>query len=402
MQPQIFACAIEAPTLYGDVRHMTLPPRWKVKRELWRVRDQVARGLVGTLYDRPRMVIHRRRFDRNIRIEHGMLADSRKTAVVVLYQPKGIARSTFFMLDHIVAQGYAPIVVSNASLSLAEYEAIRRRSVTILNRPNAGYDFGAYRDAIAFLQREGAAPDRLVLMNDSTWFPLREEDDSLARMEASGADLTGHVFKTESAEKKGRDHVESHLLMLSPGFLGSSEFASFWDRYVMSDTRELTVLRGEKAFSQLAMTSLRRVEALLSREKLLEALGGLDDASLLGALKDTVHHRAQDEAHCASLIEAAEAGRPWRDGFLRWVDQELRSSRQHLASSTFVAPAMKLGLLSFVKKSDDRRHHLARQKVLAMARSGAIPALHPDVSAEIAAAVADWTPPFDWRAPPAP
>ena len=378
---------------------MNLPPRWKVKREAWRIREQATRFLVGSFFDPPRMMLYRLRFDRIVRVETGKLAETGKIAIVVLFQPHGLSRSTLFMLDHLIANDYAPVIVSNSELSPDDWAAVAGRSLFLVRRPNAGYDFGGYRDGLAVLRREGLAAERLVLMNDSTWFPLWTGDDSIARMEALGADLAGHVFKTESEEKKGRDHVESHFLMFSSEFQQSPAFKRFWDSYVMSDTRELTVARGEKSISQLALGSGGAVEALLSRQKLLAGLCVLEDEALLEAIESLVHHREDAKEYCGRLVFAARSGQPWRDEFLNWVDVELRNSRQHLASSTFVAPAMKMGLLGFVKKSTDRRHHLARQKVLEMAKSGETAPLAPEVEAEISATVANWVPPFDWRSP---
>lgn len=355
---------------------------------------------MGVWYDPPRRVLHDLTLPLRLKLRPGHLPFGDKLAVVVLFQPRGLARSTFFTLDHLVAQGYTPVVVSNAGIGPGDMDALARRVALTLMRPNAGYDFGAYRDGLRVLAERGVSARRLILMNDSTWFPLRDDDSTIARMEALGADFAGHIFKTESAEKRGLDHVESHLLMFSDIAQASDAFRNFWAGYVMSDTRTLTIARGEKRLTQTMLAAGLKVRTLLGREQLLEILGGLDDRALCQALEEVVHHREDAAAFCSDLRGAAMQGKAWRAAFLGWVDRELRSSRQHLLSVCFVAPAMRHGGLGFVKKAADRRHHLSRMRVLELEAAGAIAPLHADVRSEIHAAVAGWTPPQDWRSPP--
>lgn len=370
---------------------MKLPPAWKVRRELHRIREQIAQAFLGRLYDPPRKLFYDMIFPRQFAIRPGQLAYGEKLAVVVLFQPSGLARSTFLTFDHLISQGYTPVAVSNAPLGDTDARAIAPRAALIVERPNAGYDFGAYRDGLRVLASRGVQSHRLVLLNDSTWFPLRDTDDTLARMEGLGADFAGHIFKTESAQKRGLDHVESHLLMFSERAQRSEAYRAFWADYVMSDARVWTIARGEKGLTQRMLGAGLKVRALLDRERLVQILERLDDPGLLTALAETVHHREDAEAFCSDLMRAAQAGTPWRGAFLGWVDRELQSSLQHLLSVTFVASAMRHGGLGFVKKARDRRHHLARMRVLELEAAGAIAPLHGDVRAEITSAVEGWS-----------
>lgn len=224
-------------------------------------------------------------------------------------------------------------------------------------------------------------------MNDSTWFPLRDSDDSLRRMEALGADMAGQIYKTEDG--RGRDHLESHLLMFSRAALTHPAFSRFWDGYVMSDDRVTTIRRGEKGLSQTLMAAGLRVEGLIGRERLLARLRGLDDEALRDVLAAVVHHREDARVLCDGF---AVGGECWQAGFLSWVDRALANSRQHLVSTTFIEPAMRQCGMGFVKKSRDTRFQLARARVLEMEATGRIAPMHPAVRAEIAAAVTHWHP----------
>lgn len=368
---------------------MILPPIWKVQRELERIRIDVWRWLRGALFEPPRQWLYDRQSSRHQRLTPGNGVLTARVAVLVLFQPKGLADSVGLTLDHLVTQGWSVVVVSNAPLSSRDAAIVNDRAALLLERPNVGYDFGGYRAGLRLLAHLGHRPERLVLINDSTWFPLREGDDTLQRMEALRVAMAGQIFKTEQG--RGRDHLESHLLMFSPEALTHPVWTRFWDRFVMSDDRVTTILRGEKGLSQTLISAGLRVSGLIGRESLLTCLDRLTDPALRNVMEDVVHHRSDAQAHCAALSQ----NDAWRAGFLEWVNGVLANSRQHLVSVTFVAPAMQLCGMGFVKKTRERRFHLARIKVLELEASGRIVPLHPAVRAEIAAAVAGWTPPAE-------
>jgi lipopolysaccharide biosynthesis protein len=77
-------------------------------------------------------------------------------------------------------------VVSNLPLVPEERETLRRACWQLIERPNVGYDFGAYRDAILLLGPKLRDLERLVLVNDLLWFPVGEADwiDDAERLEA--------------------------------------------------------------------------------------------------------------------------------------------------------------------------------------------------------------------------
>jgi Rhamnan synthesis protein F len=365
---------------------MNLPPFWKVKREIKRARDDVWRSVRGLLLEPPRQWLYDLRTERSLQPTVGQFDLTGRVVILVLFQPKGLANSVRLTLDHLASQGWSVLVVSNAPLSDKDAAMLTQRAALVLERPNLGYDFGAYRAGIRLLDRMGHHPEKLILLNDSTWFPLRVEDDTLARLEALGAAMAGQIFKKENKIKQ--NHVESHLLFFSAELLGHPAWRRFWRRFVMSDDRVSTILRGEKGLSQAVMSTGLPVRGLISRESLLLTLDQLSDSDLQAVMNDLVHHRNDAQMDCERLSTT----NAWRDGFLNWTSLVLADSRQHLISVTFIAAAMQHCSMGFVKKTSDRRFHLARVKVLEMEAAGHIKPLHPDVRAEIGEAVAVWRP----------
>lgn len=374
---------------------MALPPFWKVRRELDRIATQTARSVGRYVHDPIRKPIYDWTARWRQQITRGSLPLTDRVAVFVVFQPKGLAASIHLTLQHLRQNGFSVLVVSNGPLRADDRATLAANAALVMERPNVGYDFGAYRDGIRHLWSLGHDLSRLVLMNDSTWFPLRRDDDSLARMEALGADLAGHIFKTENEEKRGNDHVEAHLLMISKDFLRSQEFKSFWTRYAMSDRRSTTVKFGEKAFSQLALGSGRTVRTLMGREWLLATLGRLEDSDLKVVLDWTIDGFGQGRIDAARFRRAAANGELWRDDYLNWVDVSLRNSRVFLLSASFVMPALVYGGMGFAKKAQDIRFHHARQELLDLEADSLIPPLDDAVRSEISRSIRAWTPPKD-------
>lgn len=379
---------------------MTLPPMWKVKRELRRIGDKISFPILARTTERFRQTYHDLNLGRFLTETPGNLPLTSRVAVLVLFQPKGLLGSSFLTLDHLAQEGWSVLVVSNAALSEADRARLVRRCAHVIERPNIGYDFGAYREGWRWIERQGHRPDRLILMNDSTWFPLRMQDDSLRRMEAMDIDLAGHIFKTETTEEDGRDHLESHLVMFGPRALAHPAIGGFWTNYVMTDSRVQTIQRGEKGLTQTALGAGLTVRGLLGREAMVDLLARLSDEDLLEVVADLALHSDEGRAHRAAWQAAAAEGRPWRADFMAWTAHELSNSRQHFVSAAYICPAVGLGGMGFVKKANEVRFQLARLALMRKIDARRIPSIDPVVRDEIDLATRSWQAPPEWRADP--
>jgi Rhamnan synthesis protein F len=372
---------------------MPLSPAWKIQRELGRIGDKAARFVGRHVHDPVRKPIYDLTARWRQRVTPGQFALTDRVAVFVVFQPKGVAASVLLTLEHLRRNRYSVLVVSNGALRPEDRETLAGNAALVLERPNVGYDFGAYRDGIRHLWSLNHDLSRLVLMNDSTWFPLRRDDDSLARMEALGADLAGHIFKTENPLRPENDHVEAHLLMVSAKFARSNDFRRFWTDYCMSNQRATTIWLGEKGFSQVALREGWCVKALMDRAWLMDVLRSLDEKALETVFKHTIDKFTQRESGLSEVRRKYARREVWQEAYFAWADKSLRNSLLVLLSSTFVMPAMVYGHMGFAKKSKDLRFHLARQKLLDLEAEGLIPPLDDVVRAEMQDTIQKWVPP---------
>ncbi|WP_295073778.1 rhamnan synthesis F family protein [Tabrizicola sp.] len=372
---------------------MALPSAWKVRRELERIRVKAVLFTSRWFHDPIRKPIYDLTARWRQLVTKGKLPLTDRVTVFVVYQPKGLTGSILITLEHLRRNNYSVLVVSNGPLQSEDRETLAAHSAAVMERPNVGYDFGAYRDGIRYLWSLNHDLSLLVLMNDSTWFPLRRDDDSLARMEALDADLSGHIFKMEERHKGLQDHIESHLLIISRKFVVSDDFRRFWLRYRMSDHRATTIRSGEKGFSQFAIRGGWTVKAMMGREWLVDCLQSRSDQELAQILEHTVDGFQIRMQNADAIRRTADRGEAWHRDYVVWAYQCLSNTTPFGLSSSFVMPAMVYGGLGFAKKGRDLPFHFARQKLLELEARGVIAPLDEVVRAEIAAAVGIWVSP---------
>lgn len=183
-------------------------------------------------------------FHDNVSISDGSNPMRSKACVFLIYQPDGLALSTFQTLSHLEDNGYAVLAVSNAPLSASDRSALLNRCSLLLERPNYGYDFGGYRDGIRVIRERDYGLERLLILNDSIWFPLVENDTLLAELEKKTAGLTGPVFE----RKEGRSHAghfESYMMLAGSEALSHPVFDAYWTAYPISDRRHRVLKEGE-------------------------------------------------------------------------------------------------------------------------------------------------------------
>jgi hypothetical protein len=372
-----------------------MPPMWKVKRELMRVRDRSLRR-----FQRVVEVGKRKRHDRtwlsSLTETSGLVPPGRRVAVFVLFQPKGIAASSVFTCSHLAANGYAPLVVSNAPLSQKDRERLAPHAWRIVERPNFGYDFGAYQDAVRLIWHEGHDLDALVLLNDSTWFPLRATDDTLARLEAMDAEFAGLAYKQEPYAKSHAWHVESHFLMFKRKALSSPAFRAFWSGYAMTSDRAATIIQGEKKISQAMIAAGFHPQAIMCHSTFLHWFGGLPAAKQRDILAAGTYHIARPRDQIDQLLHDYADTRSWQMRAFMHVNDML-ASLEFFTTTTFVATGLVDLGQPFLKKSKEPRErvfrfgadrlHLARRKALELNDLGRIAPFDPAVETELRRAV---------------
>lgn len=262
-------------------------PFWKVKRELARLGPQILASpsalanffLSTPYYDR---VLARQK-----RVTEGGQPLTGKVAIFLVFPSAGLLASHLRAVGHLVDSGCAPLVVSNQPLSPDDRARLVPMCWRLIERPNFGYDFGGYRDGVLSIGTQLSALDRLVFLNDSTWFPLPGGFDWLARAESAGTDYCGAIWANAvrhpnpehfrdirwNVNKDLRNfHYASFALSLSSRILRDPAFLPFWQNFRLTGRKNKAVRRGEvgltrwvinHGYSHGATTELADLDAVL-------------------------------------------------------------------------------------------------------------------------------------------
>jgi Rhamnan synthesis protein F len=358
-------------------------PAWKIRRELETARQQlqaIPERLIGP--GRQRRLDSQ--FPNSFRVMNGMAPLGPKVAIFLVYQPRGMSASAVATCRHLGERGYSVVLVANSPLSADDEQALGQWVWRFVERPNFGYDFGGYRDGIRLLWHWSVSPDSLIILNDSVWFPLDRNETMLASMEASSAGFLGalrHVDLPETDTEHAGIFL-SYFFLIKRAVLTSEVFVNYWNGYVSTSNKYLTVRRGERGFSRTLFGAGVPSEGLYSRDRFLAAVSQQPAAFLrqtlvYGAYTDPGLERARD-----ALLQATATSEAWR---LQAIDH-IRAvvNKRNFHSSFCFASIRLLGIPLLKKNKGELQVRMRRQYLLAV-KAGDLPAPEPAVLAEIKA-----------------
>lgn len=234
---------------------------------------------------------------RHKQVHQGNVPASSRVVIYLIFPRNGLLESHFRALNHFQAHGYAPVVVSNLPLVPADRERLLAQVNQLIERPNYGYDFGGYRDGVRLLRDRLPTLKRLVLMNDSVWFPVARDQGWLPTAEAQGQDIVGAVanYFAEPADhveisdapftwrydtRNPRFHYCSFALSFGPAVLRDPRFLRFWDRLKLTNNKFDTIQRGEVGLGQWIVHSGHSHACTFDMSRFDADLDRLDDERL--------------------------------------------------------------------------------------------------------------------------
>lgn len=320
-------------------------------------------------YEPYKRLQRRRHPERFSSLQMGSLTNPEKLAIYVVFQPTGLSNSTFETMRHLGANGYAVFLVSNAKLQHEDVSKALRHCWKIMERQNFGYDFGGYQDAIRHIWASSVHPQALVIINDSIWFPLRQDSEILQQMEATPSPFTG-AFQLDPSRKKNpikkkRPFMGSFFWHFKAAALRDPAFRSFWNNYKATSSKHATIRRGERRFTHHMLDGGVRCEAIYSRQMFDDWICKLESTELHHALKDlcTPDRKLQLAQH--DLINSDVLTQDWKDRALNLARKITQSQNIMATAPIFMVRNQRL---PFFKKTIDANNALALNRLLELAR----------------------------------
>ena len=333
-------------------------PLWKFKREMRRLGMQVGQ-MPWLVYGPMLRRLYDLRKDRHIRLHQGDLPLRGDVAVVLVYQPAGIAESLFYTLGHLIEKGFAPLVVSNAPVGPEDLARLKSHTATVMERPNYGYDYGGYRDGILYALDRREEPGSILVMNDSIWFPLHPDCDLIDRMRQSADDLYGYVMNAR--QDSHRSHLQSYFFSFGKQLTATRDFRDYWKNLFVTSNKNLVIRRCE-----IPMTEYFRARGYSVGYRYLISDPIMAMRSLApDELMRVVHYQMQVDTSNAGALRRLARGNPgdaaWRREILSLADN-LKLGKYFLIAH----PHLMLGKLKgqILKKDRQPMYRLQRSELL--------------------------------------
>jgi hypothetical protein len=236
----------------------------------------------------------------------GNLPLNKKVVIFLIFPDYGLTKSHLRTLRYFIRNNFTPLVVSNLPLSKEDKDLLLKNCWTLIERKNYGYDFGGYRDGVLFLSEKIRDLDKLILINDSTWFPIINNNSFTDFIDNSSLDFIGatshYGFKRQRLPSKKTGllkpqfnfnnknfHYASYALSFSKKILKDENFLKFWKNLRLSGTKNLVVRRGEIGLTQYIIKNKKYSHgSLINSEELDDILKKLSKETLLKISRETI------------------------------------------------------------------------------------------------------------------
>ncbi|MDD4851145.1 MAG: rhamnan synthesis F family protein, partial [Gemmiger sp.] len=176
------------------------------------------------------------------------------------YDPNGQAdNACLLLLRAIAGQAQRVLFVTNGTLTPPARAAVAATGAELRERPNTGFDVGAYRETLLAFGRTGLeAYGEVVLMNYPLAGPVCPLGEMFGKMEARPTldfwGLTRHYamksrrFRTQYGQVP--EHIQSHFLALRPRLFLAEDFWAYWQGMALPASYEESVARHEARFTR--------------------------------------------------------------------------------------------------------------------------------------------------------
>ena len=170
-----------------------------------------------------------------------------RCAVLAHWAPSArVDRSTTELTRALLANGYEVVFVSAAEgAQPLEWVGGRPAAITVLRRPNLGYDFGSWATALDRYPAIASTP-HVLMLNDSLLGPFGPIDHLLEHFHRSAADVWSLTDSTQFFH-----HLQSYCLGFKGRRLLEAPLASFWRTIRAEESREGVIWRNEIGLSRL-------------------------------------------------------------------------------------------------------------------------------------------------------
>ena len=210
---------------------------------------KVISKIIGGLYDLPRnlseylQIVLLSNHQKTVKATHFSPFLNGHVAILAIYPNTDQFWNVVRVAKQLKSCGYNVLVVSNKSLSHLQLFELSPYASRVLERKNIGRDFGAYAHGLNYLAKTGIGVEKLLLLNDSLFYPAGFEKWIKIASRTSGF---GGLTVNNSFVK----HVQSFFVFVDRSVLENELWLKFWKNLKPLSSRLKNIRRGEYELSQ--------------------------------------------------------------------------------------------------------------------------------------------------------
>ena len=190
-------------------------------------------------------------------------------ALFVYYEPDGaVSDSVRRAVTSMRKADWNVVLLCNHPLSEEQQAFFSETCYVAVLRGNQGFDFGAYQDGVRWMDAEGIAPERVLLLNDSVFFASHGLDEMFVRLKGPEDAIATH--ENQSAEE--HHHLQSFAVSVSAAVWKAAAFRRFWQEYRPINNRMHAIEAGEKRLSAAIRASARSLTVIYGLGRLAEEM----------------------------------------------------------------------------------------------------------------------------------
>lgn len=355
---------------------------WKLKREL---HSLIARAFFLVFRPIERVAQRSQRLMRSKSIVEGRTnaqwRNASKVAIFVVFQPGKLLDSVLCTVEHLAKNGFAVVIVANGGLSTEGRVRLSKEAWTILERPNFGRDFAAYKAGLAYIWEKLHQPIEILLINDSVIFPITTDSTVLQRVTTKNADVVALFATSRDLRKAPRQKygMLSYFIWHSAKISRDKRLHDFWKHYIPSNFKHYTLKFGERAYSSFLVDQGFSCASLCNPEAAVEFVGDLP----LSALEKILEYASFQDLDIVTEYEHLLKIEDLSERRRAMVNLIGRATKRRWIVSTFPYLVIELLKIDCVKRGSTPLQKQTRKIVGAMGVESALSSIDPRVRLEL-------------------
>jgi Rhamnan synthesis protein F len=209
-------------------------------------------------------------------------------AIFAIYQPKGLSALIKRSINYLSVHKIKILMVAPHPLNQVDINFLQKNHCIILTRENFGRDFASYKYGVLYLLDNLHLLEpfkKVLLVNDSIIFPLKEQDNTLAQLLTYSQDVIGLAEGYVD-----HWHMGSYFILFQKEFFLDQNLQKFWRRYKPYSSRYYCINRGEIILSQTILKCAyphKKIRLVYENRKLLHAIEKSVIADKMGLFRFT-------------------------------------------------------------------------------------------------------------------